>query len=150
MDVMDAGQLKSIRSMKRLGSLKKSQETAMMSIWAMSFKRFDKGRNTPCSLQKCQIWVGLRLRPVPTSELIGFLDPRSSNPPILDYETGLLCVMCTWSLLEHHLNWRQAQWAQLTRSLQKSRLLNHRRHVRRLLPAACYQLPASAGIANSM
>ena len=62
MDVMDAGQLKSIRSMKRLGSLKKSQETAM-SIWAMSFKRFDKGRNTPCSLQKCQIWVGLRLRP---------------------------------------------------------------------------------------
>ena len=33
-----------------------------MSIWAMSFKRFDKGRNTPCSLQKCQIWLGLRLR----------------------------------------------------------------------------------------
>ena len=133
MDVMDAGQLKSIRSMKRLGSLKKSQETAM-SIWAMSFKRFDKGRNTPSIIQKCQIWVGLRLRArsdfwtnwVPGSPILKSPHPGLRNRSFL---CDVYNIHCTWSLLEHHLNWRQAQWAQLTRSLQKSPLLNHRRQL---------------------
>ena len=52
MDVMDAGQLKSIRSMKRLGSLKKSP--------AMSICHLKDSIKEGTLLQKCQIWVGLR------------------------------------------------------------------------------------------